>query len=206
MAINIKKSEPGVRIDPGAYKAIIVGVEPQKHKVHGDFLAWKFKIKGDVTRDGEEIDEEIVMTGFTSMKLTDSKKNKLNRLLTAVGTSVSDIDEGDDIDIEEFAVGKVLKIVVEDDEKEEATYSKVTSFLPLKKKKKKKDDDDEDEKPKKKKKKKKEDDDDDDGDDEAPPKKSSKKGKKKKDDDDDDDDDEKMFDFGSDDDDDNDDD
>jgi hypothetical protein len=192
MGIRIKKSEPGVRIDPGVYRSIIKGVETGHHKDHGDFLIWKFKITDEVTKDGDELDDEVTMSGFTSMKWSNSKKNKLNKLLLAAGVDVDEVDVDEDYDIEDV-VGQAVRIVVEDDEKEDATYSKISSFMPVKKKKN-KDKEKEDKSEKKNKDKEKDEDD-----------KSAKKKNKNKDKDKDDKDEDgdsssdgDLFDFGDD--------
>jgi len=196
MAIKVKKREPGIRIDPGVYAAVATGVEQGHHDKNGDYLLWKFKITDEVTKDGEEVEDAVTMTCITSMSWSKSKKNKLNKLMVATGVDVDDYDIDDEFDVEEI-VGEALRLVVEDSEKEDATYSKVVSFMPLAKKKKKKKVEEEEEKPKKKKKHVEEDDDDEE---EKPKKKKKpkdeddeeekpKKKKKPKDEDEDDDDD-----------------
>lgn len=192
MGIRIKKSEPGVRIDPGVYNAVITAVKTGHHAKNGDFLIWQFKITDDVTKDGDEIEEDVTISGLTSMKWSNSKKNKLNKLLIAAGVDADDVAVDEDFDIEDV-IGDALRLVVEDDEKEDATYSKVASFMPKKKKKKK---DDEDEKSAKKKKPKKDDEDED----EKKEKPKKEKPKKKDEDEDEDsssdDGDDDLFNFG----------
>lgn len=130
MAIKVTKTKGEGKIDAGEYKAVIKGVEPNSHEKFGKNFLWKFKIKNPM-RDGEEVDSdnEVTLSRFTTTKLTSHPKNMLNKLLTAVGF---DLEEDDSLDLED-CIGKGLRVFVVDDEKDDATYSKISDFLKLKK-------------------------------------------------------------------------
>lgn len=124
MAIIVRKTEPGGHIDQGMYNAVITDVKIKQGK--DQFLAWYFKVAAPII-DGTEVDEEMTVSGTTSMKWTKAKGNKLNKLLLAAGI---DMEEGEEFDVEQ-AVGSVVRIVVEDNPKDDVIYSKVTSVLPI---------------------------------------------------------------------------
>jgi len=137
-------------IAEGIYEATIVAVEEKDGK-RGSYLTWEFRIDDPIGEDGEEKDDEVTIRGNTPMLLQDD--SKLDKWLKACGF---DVDDGESIDMEDVE-GTRVKVVVENTEKGDRTYSNVVKIAPLRKKSKKVevDDDDEEERPKKSKKKSK---------------------------------------------------
>lgn len=202
MSLKVKKSaSAGVHIDEGEYTAVVESIQLNKWEDGNESYGWTFKVK-NATLDGDPVDGVVRIRSFASALLT--PKSKLFKWAKGAGL---DVEEADEIDLEE-AIGKTVRISVEDHEtKDGATVSKVDKVRPVKKKV--KDEDDEDEKPAKKPKKpaKKEEEDDeasDDDEEEAPKPKKPKAGKppakkgKKSSDEDEDDDEEELFNFSED--------
>jgi hypothetical protein len=204
MALKIKKSaSAGVHIDEGEYVAIIEEIKENKWEDGNVSYGWTFKVK-DATLDGDPVDGVVRLRSFATALLT--PKSKLFKWAKGAGL---DVENEDEIDLEE-AIGKVVKISVEDHEtKDGATISRVDKIRSATKKKTKSEDEDdeEEEKPKKKvkevekKKVKKpvvEEDDEEEEEDDTPKKKAKgkvvEKKKAKKDDDDEEDEDE-LFNF-----------
>jgi hypothetical protein len=200
MSLKIKKSSgAGVHIDEGEYTAIIESIQLRKWEDGGESYAWSFKIKG-ATLDEDPIEGPVHVNSLATAILT--PKSKLSKWAEGAGLDMDD----DEVDLEK-AIGRTVRVYVEDHETKEGTVvSKVTKVKPTKKaegKKSKKDDDDDNNKSKKKKSKKDDDDDDDDDDNKSKKKKSKKdddddddnKSKKKKSKKDDDDDDDALFGF-----------
>lgn len=212
MSLKVKKSaSAGVHIDEGEYTAVVESIQLNKWEDGNESYGWTFKVKS-ATLDGDPVDGVVRIRSFASALLT--PKSKLFKWAKGAGL---DVEAEDEIDLEE-AIGKTVRISVEDHEtKDGATVSKVDKVRPVKKKV--KDEDDEDEKPAKKNKEKEkekvkpkakkpvdedEDEDSDDEEEEEAPKKKSKekskpveKKKTKKSDDDDEEEDE-LFNFSED--------
>lgn len=172
MALKAKMESGSSYVDPNMYLAMIASGKflpgaKSKHPEFGDNFIWTLWIKGG-TKEGEKVEGKVELTYYTPTKLT--AKNKLGKLLAAVGVDVQEIDEGDEVDLEELLLKKKVKVLVEDNVKEEGTFSKITKILPFK--------------ATKKPTPKVEDDGFGDVEDEAPPKAAAKKASKPKDDDD----------------------
>jgi len=142
-------------IDEGVYTAVVQDVEEKQGKKGKDYLRWTFQIK-DPTRDEEVIDENITLSGNTPGNLQDD--SKLDKWLKACGVNVEDQDTVDTSDAE----GAVVKVLVENNEVGDKTYSNVIKIKATKKGKKKPEPEEEEEE------------------EEKPAKKSSKKKSKKK--------------------------
>ena len=137
MSLKTKMTSGSSYIDPDTYAAMLVNgkyiaAEKSKYPEYGDNFLWTFRVK-DPRKDDEIITERVELTYYTPAKLT--AKNKLGKLLAAAGVDVEEIDEGDEVDLEELLLKKGFKILVEDNAKEEGTFSKITKILPLRKKK-----------------------------------------------------------------------
>jgi hypothetical protein len=152
MSLKIKKTaSAGVHIDEGEYTAFIEGIQLNKWEDGNESYGWTFKVK-NATLDGDPVDGVVRLRSFASALLT--SKSKLFKWAKGAGINVEDEDE---IDLEE-AIGKTVRISVEDHEtKDGTTISRVDKIRPMLKKPKKEEDDEdeEDEKPKKKVEKKK---------------------------------------------------
>jgi len=209
MSLKIKKSaSAGIHIDEGEYIAVVEGIQIAKWEDGNESYGWTFKVK-NATLDGDPVDGVVRIRSFASALLT--PKSKLFKWAKGAGL---DVENEDEIDLEE-AIGKTVRIDVEDHEtKDGTTVSKVEKVRPIKKKV--KEDSEEDEKPAKKskdkpkaKKKPVEEDDEEpeeEEEDEPPKKKAKEKTKpvektKAKKASDDDDEEEELFNFSEDDDD-----
>jgi hypothetical protein len=208
--LKVKKSaSAGVHIDEGEYTAIVEGIQINKWEDGNESYGWTFKVK-NATLDGDPVDGPVRIRSFASALLT--PKSKLFKWAKGAGI---DVENEDEIDLEE-AIGKTVRISVEDHEtKDGATVSKVDKVRPVKKKAKPEtEDDDEEEAPKKSKKASKEEksskkkakpaeeeeEPDDDEEEEEAPKKKNKvaKADKKKVKKSDDDDEDELFNFSED--------
>jgi hypothetical protein len=201
-----------VHIDDGEYTAVIEGIQLSKWEDGNESYGWTFKIK-NATLDGDMVDGPVRIRSFASALLT--PKSKLFKWAKGAGL---DVENEDEVDLEE-AIGKTVRVSVEDHEtKDGSIVSKVDKVRPMVKKKAKPvdEDDEEDEKPAKKKKKEKvvekkkakkpvEEDEEveEDEDEDEPPKKKKKekvveKKKAKKKDEDEDEDEDDLFEFSED--------
>lgn len=136
MGLTVKKSSgTGTYVDPDSYVAMIkscklIPAKANRKPEYGDSIQWTIMVKG-TTKEGEPLPGIVEMLYWTPAKLTE--KNKLGKLMAAVGVSVEDIEDGEDLDLEEAAVRKKIKVIVEDNPMEDKIYSKITTILPYKK-------------------------------------------------------------------------
>jgi hypothetical protein len=143
MSLKIKKSaSAGIHIDEGEYIAVVEGIQINKWEDGNESYGWTFKVK-NATLDGDPVDGVVRIRSFATAILT--PKSKLFKWAKGAGL---DVENDDEVDLEE-AIGKTVRIDVEDHEtKDGTTVSKVEKVRPVKKKV--KEDTDEDEKPAKK--------------------------------------------------------
>ena len=134
MAITIKKTGTGAKIDQGYYGAVIKGVSielSKKPSAFGDgrFLKWVLQVHKPL-RDGVVVVAPFQTSYLTGMTMTNHPKNKLNNFLKAVGM---ELEEGEDLDVE-LAVGKRVMIMIKDQETDTGTFSQITDVSAAPKK------------------------------------------------------------------------
>lgn len=166
MAVIVKKSNSFQNVDAGVYEAVVTGIEVAESG-RGKYLRWSFKIKDPII-DGEESDDEFIVTGNAPLKLFDG--SKLDVWCKAMGIDAS---EGDDVDLED-GIGELVMVTIATKTKDDKTYSNVTDVNKIRRKKKGAVE------KKKTKKSEPEDDFEDDDEDSPPPKKKSAKPVEKK--------------------------
>jgi len=132
MGIKVTKTLGGIRVDPDTYVARIEGVEAAKpnpkHPEWKPQFIWKFRLSKP-TLNGSGFDKPVIMNRYTTQEWTTHEKNLLNKLLIALGFNK---ELGAELDLEEDCVNKVLRIIVEDQAKDDAVISKITGFMPPK--------------------------------------------------------------------------
>jgi hypothetical protein len=126
MAINIKKTSGGTRIDAESYEAQIVKVTVGQGD-NGDYLKWDIKILHPKV-EGDVQAEPVVIGYLTGFKLTSHSKNKLNNLLKAAGIDAA-LGEVTDVEV---AIGQRVKVFVADKETDQGIFSQITDVLPSK--------------------------------------------------------------------------
>lgn len=117
--------------DDGSYSAVVreilekVGTKFDKKP----YLMWSFLIE-DPMRDGEFVEEEVVVSATTSMVPVDGQK--LDKWLKACGF---DLDDGDQFDTD-AAVGKRVQVILENkkDTNNGMVYCRVANVIQIKRK------------------------------------------------------------------------
>lgn len=122
----IKTEEISNHIDEGVYIAVIKELTEGKGK-RGNFLIWNFKVKEPML-DGEAVDHDVFVSGVTPVQL--SENGKLDEWLQAAGMTTGAV--GAEFDTEDLH-GVVVKVWVEDNNKDGKTYSKVVKITKAKK-------------------------------------------------------------------------